>query len=82
MPEKTPEPDEFGRLRVVDQDTGHKRSVRPEEVAHGNYVVLKDPASNPVTGDPLPGELSTVKPLSSTTTSGQSADPKKESTNG
>lgn len=79
MPEKTPEPDEFGWLRVTDKDTGHKRSVRPEEVAHGNYTVLSTAASNPVTGDPLPVELNAVKPLSSTTTtSGQSADTQKE----
>lgn len=82
MPEKTPEPDEFGWLRVADQDTGHKRSVRPEEVAHGNYVVLKDPASNPVTGDPLPPELNATKPLSSTTTSGPEAETKKEKADG
>lgn len=84
MPEKTPEPepDEFGWLRVTDKDTGHRRSVRPEEVAHGNYAVLNVAASDPVTGYPLPVELNAVKPLSSTTTSGQSAETKKESTDG
>ncbi len=72
MPETAPEPDEFGWLRVTDKDTGHKRSIRPSELPHGNYTVLKQPASDPLTGDPLPPELNTVEPV------GQSATTKKE----
>lgn len=82
MPENTPKPDEFGWIRVTDEDTGHERSVRPEELAHGNYTVLTSEASNPVTGDPLPVKLNAPKSLSSPTTSGQSADTKKEKADG
>lgn len=78
MPDNTPEPDEFGWIRVTDRDTGHKRSVRASEVAHGNYTVLKTDASDPLTGDPLPPEYDAVKPLSNV--SGQEADTKKEKT--
>ncbi|MEQ7847720.1 hypothetical protein [Nocardioides kribbensis] len=61
-------------VRVTDKDTGHRLSVRQSAVAHGNYNVLKSPAIDPVTGDVLPPEFNT--------TSGQSADPKKEITHG
>lgn len=73
MPESTPEPDEFGRYRVTDCDTGHKRSVVASELPHGNYTVLKQPASDH-TGLALPPEFNTVEP----TASGQLADTKKE----
>lgn len=82
MPDNTPEPDEFGWLRVTDKDTGHKSSIQASQLPHGNYNVLKAAASDPLTGEPLPPEYDAVKPLSSPTTSGQSADTSKESTNG
>lgn len=69
-------------VRVTDKDTGHKRSVRESALPYGNYTVLKADAVNPITGDVLPPEFNAVKPLSSPTTSGQSADTTKESTNG
>jgi hypothetical protein len=72
MPDTTPEPDEYGWLRVTDKDTGHKRSIRASEVPHGNYTVLKQPASDRLTGDPLPTEFKSVEPT------GQSATNTKE----
>jgi hypothetical protein len=75
-------PDEWGRVRVTDKDTGHKRSVHAAEVPHGNYTVLKADASDPMTGDALPPEFNAVKPLSSNTNSGQKADTEKEKVNG
>jgi len=68
-------------VRVTDQDTGHKLSIRESAVAHGNFRVLKADATD-VAGDPLPPEFNAVKPLSSPTTSGPEADTKKESNNG
>lgn len=76
MPESTPTPDEYGRYRVTDKDTGHKRTIHAAELPHGNYTVLKADASDPLTGDPLPPEFNAVKPLSSATNSGQQADAK------
>lgn len=55
MPEQ-PEPDEFGRFRVTDKDTGHKLSVTASQLPHGNFTVLKQPASDPLTGAALPPE--------------------------
>ena len=75
MPDNQPDPDEFGRFRVTDVDTGHKRSIHAAELPHGNYRVLRQPASD-VAGDALPPEFNTVEP------SGQSADTKKEKDNG
>lgn len=43
---KTPKPDEFGRIRVRDLDTGHERSVHAAEFAHGNYELLDGDASD------------------------------------
>lgn len=71
MPEQTPQPDEFGRLRVTDKDTGHKRSIHAAELPHGNYTVLKQDASLP-NGDPVPTEFNAVEPA------GQSATTSKE----
>lgn len=73
-----PKPDAYGRFRVRDKDTGHSRTIHAEELPHGNYEVLKSPASD-VCGDPLPVEYaaapsSPVEPIHS----GQQADPKKE----
>lgn len=59
-------------VRVTDLDTGHKLSVLESEVPNGNYRVLKADAVNEL-GDPLPPEHGAVKPLSSTTTEGQTA---------
>lgn len=76
---KTPEtvgPDAYGRVRVRDLDTGHERTVPAVEVGHGRYLVLNEPASNPLTGDALPGVHKS--PVEPTTTSGQQAEPKKE----
>lgn len=70
-------PDEFGRYRVTDKDTGHKRSIAASELPHGNYAVLKQPASDPLTGEALPPEHGAVKP-----TSGQTAETPKEKANG
>lgn len=70
MPE-TPTPDEFGRLRVTDKDTGHKRSIQATQLAHGNYTVLKADASLP-SGEAVPPEFK----------SGQQAGTDKEKTNG
>ena len=67
MPESTPEPDEFGRYRVTDKDTGHKRSIFAAELPHGNYTVLKQPASD-IAGDALPPEFNTVEPTGQTAT--------------
>jgi hypothetical protein len=80
MPEKTPEADEFGRYRVLDKDTGAKRSVVASQLPHGNLTVLDEPASD-IAGDALPVEYPTES-LSSNTSSGQQADPKKEKANG
>ena len=68
-------------VRVTDKDTGHRISVRESAVPHGNYTVLKADAVD-VGGDPLPPEYNATKPLSSTTNSGQQADPEKENRNG
>jgi hypothetical protein len=73
---KNPEPDEFGRYRVK-QDTGTKFSVSRAPL--DGETALDEPASD-VAGDPLPPEY--PESLSSKSTSGQSADLKKESTNG
>lgn len=74
MPENTPKPDEFGRFRVLDKDTGARRSVTASQLPHGNYDVLSDAASD-VAGDALPVEYpSAPKSLSSSTPSGQPAD--------
>jgi len=80
MPENTPEPDEFGRYRVTDKDTGHKRSIPAADLPHGNYTVLQQPASDPVTGLALPPEFHTLESLSNN--SGQQAETKKEKANG
>lgn len=63
MPEKTPDPDEYGRYRVRDLDTGHERTINAVELPHGNYEVLKDPASDPATGVPVPEKLAAGKPI-------------------
>jgi len=75
-----PEPDEFGRYRVTDKDTGHRLSIPASQLPHGNFNVLKQPASNPLTGEALPPEYGVLESLSNH--SGQQADTKKESTNG
>jgi hypothetical protein len=66
-------------VRVRDKDTGHKRSVHPAEVAHGDYQVLKEPAVDPITGDILPPEYAKPSGEAPVIPTGQSADPKKES---
>ena len=81
MPEKTPEADEHGRYRVLDKDTGAKRSVVASQLPHGNHEVLDEPASD-VAGDALPVEYPAPKSLSSSTPRGQQADTQKESRNG
>ena len=79
MPKQPIEPDEYGRLRVRDIDTGHERTIHAAELAHGNYTPLPEPASHPLTGDPLPANL---KSLSGPTNRGQQADSKKENSDG
>lgn len=61
MPEKTPDPDAYGRYRVLDLDTGHKRSVVASQLPHGNHQVLDEDASD-VAGDALPIEYGAVAP--------------------
>lgn len=76
MSKSTPEPDEFGRLRVRDGDTGHELSIPASGLPHGNYTVLDGPASDSG-GDELPPKHATPKPLSRSTSnpnSGQQAD--------
>lgn len=79
MPAKTPQPDEFGRLRVRDEDTGHEFSINAVALPHGNYAVLNAPASD-AGGDALP--VIHHESLSSPSISGQSAESKKENDNG
>ena len=64
-------------VRVTDKDTGHRLSIRRSALPHGNYTELKQDAVD-LSGDPLPPEFHAIKPLSSHTTTGQSADTKKE----
>lgn len=82
---KTPEPDDFGHLRVRDEDTGHELTVPSAVVAHGRFTVLDEPASN-LGGDPLPVKHATPKSLSRSVepnpNSGQQADPAKENAHG
>lgn len=73
---KTPDPDEFNRLRVRDKDTGHEFSIHAEALPHGNFTVLNEDASD-AGGYPLPVKHH-HKSAVETTTSGQSADPSKE----
>jgi hypothetical protein len=69
-----PKPDDYGRLRVRDKDTGHKSTIPAEKLHLGDYEVLKTPASD-VCGDPLPVEYATpkVSPVEPTN-SGQQAE--------
>lgn len=48
--------DPMAWVRVTDKDTGHKRTVRRQELPHGNYTELKQDAVD-LSGDPLPPEL-------------------------
>ncbi|MGZ5422636.1 MAG: hypothetical protein ACXWDF_10730 [Aeromicrobium sp.] len=68
-------PEKF--VRVTDKDTGHKRTIRESQLAHGNYTVLKADAVDAV-GNPLPPEYGAVKPLSNNNTDGQTANDTKE----
>lgn len=65
------EPDQHGRYRVLDLDTGHKLTIHAAALPHGRFEVLDEPASTP-SGDPVPTEHneSPVEP----TTSGQQAE--------
>lgn len=80
MSDKTPEPDEFGRYRVTDRDTGHRLSIPASALPHGNFNVLKQPASDPVSGAALPPEYGVLESLSNN--SGQQADTPKEKAHG
>jgi hypothetical protein len=77
MSKQQPTPDEYGRLRVRDDDTGHERTIHAAELGHGNYTVLSEPASD-ICGDAVPTKLATPKSLSGSTNRGQQADSKKE----
>lgn len=82
MPKSTPEavePDQFGRLRIRDEDTGHEYSIPAGGVGHGNYTVLDEPASN-AGGDELPPKHAAPKSLSKqqNPNSGQQAETVKE----
>ena len=74
-------PDYSDYVRATDLDTGHKVSIPRSALPHGNYRELKADALD-VSGEPLPPEYGAVKPLSSTTNSGRSADTEKENSNG
>lgn len=71
MPKNSP--DDYGRLRVRDKDTGHERTVHAEELPHGNYLVLAEPASD-LNGDALPPKVATQESPVEPPTNGQSAD--------
>lgn len=73
MPASTPKPDEFGRYRVLDKDTGAKRSVVASQLPHGNHEVLDEPASD-LGGDALPVEYPDVEPAAPTGYSAQKKD--------
>lgn len=71
-------PDEYGRIRVRDLDTGHERTIHAAEYGHGNYLALDEPASD-ICGDPVPQKLAvTPESLSGPTNRGQQADSQKE----
>lgn len=61
-------------LRVKDKDINVVRSIRAEELPHGNYQVLKQPTHDAVSGDLLPPERLDDP---SSATSGQSAQKEK-----
>lgn len=63
-----PEPDKHGRLRVLDRDTGHKLTINAPGLPHGNFTVLNDPASDDLTGQPLPPEYAEAPPKSAVET--------------
>lgn len=69
--EDSPQPDEHGRYRVLDLDTGHKLTIHAAALPHGRFEVLDEPASTPA-GDPVATahNESPVEP----TTSGQQAE--------
>lgn len=79
MPKPTSGPDQFGRVRVRDDDTGHVLSIHVSGLPHGNYTVLSEPASTPG-GDELPPVHKS--PVEPTPTSGQQAETMKEKDNG
>ncbi|QSR25522.1 hypothetical protein CFH99_07780 [Nocardioides aromaticivorans] len=79
---KNATPDEFGRLRVRDEDTGHELSINAPSLPHGNYTVLDERASDPISGEALPAVHGTPKsPVETTTNSGRQAE-NKEKQNG
>jgi len=64
-------PDEFGRFRVTDKDTKTEQSIFASQLPHGNYTVVKEPASFP-SGEARPPEFKAVE------TTGQKATTQKE----
>lgn len=68
-----PEPDEYGRYRVRDEDTGHELTIHAAALPHGKFTVLDELATDPFTGEPVPA---IHKPTVETTTSGQQAENK------
>jgi hypothetical protein len=76
MPDKAPEPDKYGRLRVRDNDARAHVTIHAAELPHGNYTVLKQDASDRA-GDPLPPEfMDATDSPSNKSTSGQTAESK------
>lgn len=73
--EPAPAPDQFGRYRVLDKDTGHRLSIHAAALPHGNYEVLDEAASHESTGEPLPPVHKTAV---ETNPSGQQAENKEE----
>lgn len=68
-----PVPDEYGRYRVRDEDTGHELTIHAAALPHGRFTVLNEPATDPLTGEPVP---TVHKSPVETTTSGQQAETK------
>lgn len=76
---KTPQPDEQGRLRVLDKDTGHQLSINAPSLPHGNYEVLEEAASDPISGEALPPVHGAAKKTPvETTTNGRQAENKEK----
>jgi hypothetical protein len=81
MPSKQPQADEFGRLRVRENNTGHEMTINAIALPHGDFAVLDEAASSPA-GDPLPIKYAAPaaaheSPVEATA-SGQQADTKEK----
>ncbi|UUW88401.1 hypothetical protein [Pimelobacter simplex] len=76
---KAPQPDEHGRHRVRDLDTGHELTIHAAALPHGRYQVLDQLASDELSGQPLPPvHAGTPESPVEPTTSGQEAENKEK----